>query len=83
MQKKLEQRQLTSNERELNRFAEEDRQKYIKAKLEAYRKREHNEVWHGKTMLATKNMFRNMPSIMKEKSMLKEEKSILAQERLF
>lgn len=56
-QKRVEDTELSANERELNRFLEEERQSRIKRNLEQFRKNRHNEIWHGRTVLQQKNIF--------------------------
>ena len=46
MHTKLQQRKLSANERELNRFMDEERQERIKQALAAYRKKKQDEFWH-------------------------------------
>lgn len=41
-------RKLNSNERELARFREEERQRRVKAALERHRKRDNHKVWSGR-----------------------------------
>jgi len=45
---KVEARRMNSDERELNRFHEEDRQKQIKTALNGYRKKMNHDTWAGK-----------------------------------
>lgn len=63
--KKLEQRQLSSNERELNSYLEEERQRKIKSMVEQFRKKKRDEFWHGNNIIDKKNIFANQSSIMK------------------
>ena len=56
IQKKLEERQKSSNERELERFYEEEREKSIKKNLEEFRKHRQAEAMKT-TVLGGKNMF--------------------------
>lgn len=65
----LDARQKNANERELERFIEEDRQKKIKIALEQYRKERQREYWHptsinkgwdsmkGKSIMHQKKLF--------------------------
>ena len=48
MMEQFETKKLSSNERELLRFQNEEREKRIKSKLGKYRKIENDEVWHGR-----------------------------------
>lgn len=64
---KLQQRRLTANERELNKFLEDDRQRRVKEMLEAYRARKQEEVWHGTTALDAPNVISTQKNIFKHK----------------
>ena len=72
----FEVKKMNSNERELLRYQEEDRQKRIKAALEHHRKIENDKVWSGqeanpafapnvvagqKNLFGGKNMFSKVP----------------------
>lgn len=84
MQKILEERQKNSDERELERFYEEERQKSIKENLEKFRKKQQDELWHGKNILQQKNIFIGQESIMKQdKSILDNGPGILNDKKLF
>lgn len=48
IKEEFERKKLSSNERELMRYKEEERQKRIKAALERYRKTENDKIWKGK-----------------------------------
>ena len=67
------QRDKNSNERELERFMEEERQKNIKIQLEHYRKKRNNEInkahllRHDKNIIAQKPLFKGTSTILKEK----------------
>ena len=63
IQKKLSEKQLSSNERELNRFTEEERQKRINIALEHYRKRKLREWWVGHQVIHQQNLFANKRNI--------------------
>ena len=73
----VQERKLTVEERDLNRYMEEDRQARIKQLLKKYQKQRHNEIWHGKTCLETPNMFKNSPSMMTKNIALKDEKRVI------
>lgn len=83
LNKKLEERQKTSNERELERFWEEKRQEKIKRELEFMRKQRNHEINHGHQILKQKNIFKNHTNILHNPSILNQERSIMAKERLF
>ena len=67
IQKIIEDRQKGANERELERFYEEERQKSIKQNLEEFRKARREEDFSGKNnILNQKNIFKGGKSIMKQ-----------------
>jgi len=51
MQKKLEERQKSANERELERFISEDREEKIKERLNQFRKKRTHDSWTGSKIL--------------------------------
>ena len=65
MKRKLEAKQLTSNERELRRFEEEERQRYIKQKLEQFRVSRREEE-RKTNMLASPNVFDHTPTVLRQ-----------------
>lgn len=67
--KLVEEREKTANERELERFMEEERQKNIKIHLDSFRKKRQHEI--------------NSMNILKGKNIFKGHKSILAQPNIF
>ena len=78
IQKTLETRQKNSNERELERFMEEERQEHIKQQLEMYRKKKQKELWSGGNMMKTKNIFQGHKSILtNDMNILKNDDSFL------
>lgn len=79
MQKMIEDRMKNADERELERFYEEERQKSIKKNLEEFRKARREENWHGdkNSILKQKNIFTG------HKSILKQDFSILGGKKLF
>jgi len=64
MQKKLEAKQKNSNERELDRFEEEARQKRINERLEQFRKEKKDEFFHGPNLMKQKNIFKGHTSVL-------------------
>lgn len=63
--KKLEQRRKNSNERELERYFEEQRQKQIALTLQRIRKKRNEIAWKGeKNILNEPNIFRNHHSVL-------------------
>ena len=73
-QKLAEQRDKNSNERELERFFEEERQKRIKLQLEGFRKQRMKENWKS-NLMKNKYMFKDEKPILKEKNIFKGNKS--------
>lgn len=78
-EERYEEKKLSSDERELMRFREEERQKLIKSALAKHRKKMNNDIWEGKmgNPLYTKNVishqkeiFKNSPNIFAHKSNL-------------
>jgi len=61
--KKLDTRKLSANERELNGYLEEERQKKIKRSVENFRKRKTNDFWHGGKVYAQKNLFQEKKNL--------------------
>lgn len=68
IEKKLQQRRLSADERELNRFLEDERQRDVKEMLAYYRKRQQEETWHGKTALDAPNVIANQKNLFKHKN---------------
>ncbi len=67
IQHKLEERQKSSNERELERFYEEEREKKIKKNLEEFRKHRQKEAMKT-TVLDGKSMFKGKGNMMSGKA---------------
>jgi len=57
VQERYLERKKSSNERELERYMEENRQKQITAELEKFRKRDKYEMQNDHQILNTKNMY--------------------------
>ena len=83
IQKTVEQLQKNSNERELERYMEEDRQRRIKEKLHEYR--EERKVTHKSgNPLNVPNRFQEPDyEILKDKKLFSEHKDVLKQKYLF
>ena len=58
LQKKIQERQKNANERELERYYEEARQKAIANRLSQLRKRQTKEVWTSNMFTGNKNLFK-------------------------
>ena len=67
LQKILHERQKSSNERELERFHEEGRQKRINEDLNNIRKKKQREMWTHN--VDRSNMFKGQDNILKQKSL--------------
>lgn len=63
IQKKVSDRQLSANERELRSYMEDNRKRMIDRQLEFERKRRLREWWNGNQILKEKNIFANKPNI--------------------
>lgn len=84
IQEQYLERRKSANERELERFQEEHRQRLIKAELEAWRKSKKYEMEHSHQILHTKNMFEGEKhSLLKNPNIFKHKQRILGQKRLF
>jgi len=78
LQKMLEQRQKSSNERELERYMKEQREKNIKKQLDIIRKQKKKEMWKGNQIL------KGGTSILKDnKKLLSGKGKILHQKNIF
>lgn len=68
VQERYYEKKKTSDERELERFQEEYRQKAIKAELEKFRAARKEDIEFGHQILETKNMYeKEKPVVMKQK----------------
>ena len=67
-QKIVEERQLSSNERELNRYENEDREQMIKERLEYARKKRDEDIKFNHNPVNTKNIMKAEWSVMKNKN---------------
>jgi len=75
LNKMLEERQKSSNERELERYFKEEREKHIKEQLDAVRKKKTQEAWKGGNNLKKQtSIMRNERPILKEKNIFKHNK---------
>jgi len=63
IEKRVNEKQLGADERELNRFLEEARQKEIKKQLAAFRQQKQDEVWHGNTALDAPNVIASQKNL--------------------
>ena len=78
-------RKLSANERELNKFREEDRQERIKQMLNHYRKKKREEIWHGRknNPLYAKNIIANQQNPFKNQKPLFSGKSDFTSPNIF
>jgi hypothetical protein len=76
MQKLINQKQKSSNERELERFLEEERQKQIKIQLDGFRKKRTRELFSG-GMLKSKSVFNHKPTVLKSGNIMTNGKNML------
>jgi|TARA_R100000750_G_C2313587_1_gene83483 hypothetical protein len=70
LHKKLEERQKSSNERELDKYMEEAREAKIKQSLESFRNKQRDDTWRNNSMLS------NQTSILKDERPILKEKNI-------
>lgn len=71
-QKIIESREKSSEERQLERYLEEERQKRIKAELDKFNQKKTKELWKGDYAILNK-----------QQNILKEDKKILTKENIF
>ena len=62
----------SANERELEGYLEEERQKQIKEQVEHFRRQKRDELWHSPTSIDTPNMFKKKsPNLLHQPSLLR------------
>ena len=86
IQKLLEERQKSANQRELERYMKEDEEKNIKENLEYYRAKRQQDISHNHNPLDTKNVTTHSDwEILKNKSIFKGDSnsSMLKQKNIF
>lgn len=71
IQKLVEDRQKSANERELERYMKEDREKAIKHKLNYMRKKRDKEYNLGNNPLYVKNIVKSNCSLLKQKNLFR------------
>ena len=80
----VQERRKTANERELERFMEEERQKQITINLESVRKQKREQQWSGtNNILKEKNVFLNHSSILNDNPRLNSFKPMQSQRSMF
>lgn len=83
IQRILDEREKSSNERVLEKFNEERRQELIKKKIDEINKRK-NDLLFNKKFVPDKNIFKGSNDILKKgNSMLKSEKNLFAGGNMF
>ena len=85
IQERFEEKKLSSNERELRRWLEEERQKRIKAALEKFRKRENDEIWGGRrgNSLSAPNITKNHKQLFTAENTIGKPSSKIIKKNLF
>jgi len=76
----IEQKRMSSNERELNRFVQEDREEEIKEALEVMRKTRRDDIAFGHNPLNTKNIMKSEWEILKEPNQFNKRSNMFSQE---
>ncbi len=76
MQKIVEDRQKSSNERELERYQDEDREEAIKEHLEYARKKRDDEIKFGHNPIDTKNIMKAEWAVLKEKNQFSKKSNL-------
>lgn len=70
IQEKYFERKKSSNERELERFISEEREKHIQEELNKFRKAREHETRYGNQIIKVKNMFKgNGESLLKQRNL--------------
>lgn len=67
LQTRLQERKKNSNERELEKYMEEDRQRRIKVALDNYREQRKKEFWENHSLDKGRSILKNERPILKEK----------------
>lgn len=75
--KLIQERQLSSNERELNRYEDEDREAYIKERLEYARKKRADDISFGHNPLDAKNIMKSKWEILREPNQFSKKSNML------
>lgn len=84
VQEQYIERKKSSNERELERFVEENRQKRIKAELEKFREARNKDIEFGHQILETPNMYhKEKQIIMKQKNLFNGKSNLNTRGGLF
>jgi len=78
IEERYEEKKLSSNERELNGYMEEERQKMIKAKLDKFRQIKQHKIWHDRDTnpIYAENVIHDDKNLFKEKNIFKGKDSL-------
>jgi hypothetical protein len=82
MEKLVEEKQKSSNERELERFLKEKRENAIKKQLDAFRKERQKQMWRDNKILSGK-MPSGKPTMLKNDRPILKEKNIFVNKNMF
>ena len=82
LRKKLEDRQKSANERDLERYLKEQREDEIKKSLESFRKKQADDFW-ASNQLSKNNMSKNQNNILKQKNIFKLNSGLKEEAKLF
>lgn len=77
IQRILDAREKNANERELERYMEEERQEKIKKALECYRKKQKRDFWKSNTMNGGWDILKDDKPILKQKNIFKMSKTTI------
>ena len=77
IQRILDAREKNANERELERYVEEDRQAKIKTALEHYRKKQKRDFWHSNSINKGWDILKDDRPILKQKCIFKMSKTTM------
>lgn len=81
IEKILEEREKSSEERELEKFIEEKRQERIKKALVGLRKNKSKNFFPGKFLFRHENAFKNKESMLKQTNLFKDKKCMFTKEK--
>jgi len=77
IQRILNEREKNANERELERYIEEERQRKIKMALDGYRKKHQREFWHTNSINKGWDVLKDDRPILKQKCIFKMSKTTM------
>ena len=82
IEKMLEDRSKSSNERELESYMKKEREKKIKEELDIIHRKQNHENWKGTNMLKQKSILTNDRPILKEKNIFKKQKNMFLDNKI-